>query len=212
MSSKASQRYNRSLWLLERLGLRRLRHALLGDVTGKVLEVGIGTGINLPHYAGGRHITGLDASLELLAGTRERISSQPFAVTCADTQDLPFQGEEFDTVVGSLVFCCIANPTRALAEIGRVLRPSGQLLLLEHVRGQGPISRRVTDWLHPVWFALQGTCHLNRDTAETVRSAGFEVMQIDRHGWGVLQLIRAHPSRKGETNLPMRMQARDRSQ
>jgi ubiquinone/menaquinone biosynthesis C-methylase UbiE len=183
--------YDRSLWLLEHFTLRRLRQQLLQQVEGRVLEIGVGTGANLPLYADTRLVTGIDVHRGRLAGAQFRQTSSPFVASCADAQHLPFAAHIFDTVISTLVFCCIPVPEQALNEIKRVLRPGGRLLLLEHVRGQGPISRRLTDWLHPLWFALQGECHLNRETARSVANAGFHISQKSRHGWGVLQMIQA---------------------
>ena len=104
---------------------------------------------------------------------------------------MPFASNQFDVVVGTLVFCSIPQPEVALAEIRRVLRPNGRLLLLEHTRGHGPISRRFTDWLQPLWFAMQGECHLNRETAVTVQNAGFTIEHSSVHGYGLLQMMRA---------------------
>ena len=109
--------------------------------------------------------------------------------TCASL--VPFPAATFDTIVGTLVFCSIHDPLAALAELRRVLRPGGRLLLLEHVRGQTPVTRRLTDWLHPLWFAMQGECHLNRETAAAVAAAGFRVERAESHGRGMLQLIHA---------------------
>jgi ubiquinone/menaquinone biosynthesis C-methylase UbiE len=186
-----SYQYNRALWLLERLSLRSLRQMLLEQAQGNILEVGIGTGVNLPLYNGARLITGIDLNVGRLAGTRIRESNCPFLPGCADAHHLPFAPRTFDTVISTLVFCCVAAPGQALAEIRRVLKPGGQFLLLEHVRGQGPVSRRLTDLLHPLWFALQGECHLNRETAKTVSAAGFQITEIGTHGWGLLQTIHA---------------------
>lgn len=196
MTTEAT-RYNRGLWLLERLSLGRLRRQLLQHVQGEVLEIGIGTGANLPFYDGDSRITGLDVNLPRLSGAWDRAARRPFSITCADAQRLPFGEGRFDTVVSTLVFCSIPDPNLALGEIKRVLRPGGSLLLLEHVRGQGPLSRRITDWLHPLWFSLQHECHLNRETAAAVQGAGFEITQISRHGWGIIQMIQARPAPGG---------------
>jgi ubiquinone/menaquinone biosynthesis C-methylase UbiE len=96
-------------------------------------------------------------------------------------------------VVSTLVFCSIPEPMMALAEIKRVLRPDGRFLLLEHVRGLNPVAQRLTDWLHPAWFALQHECHLNRETAVSVQAAGFHIEETSSHGWGVIQMIKAVP-------------------
>jgi ubiquinone/menaquinone biosynthesis C-methylase UbiE len=191
MNSVAAKRYDRGLWFLEKLSLKRLRRELLRNTEGNILEVGVGTGANLPYYASDRHIIGIDRNPDLLAGAATRVNGRSCPLLCADAQQLPFGDDLFDTIVGTLVFCCISNPDQALGEIRRVLRHDGRLLLLEHVRGQAPISRRLTDWLHPLWFAIQGECHLNRETAAAVEDAGFNIVHISQHGWGVLQLMHA---------------------
>ncbi len=193
------KRYDRGMWLLENYGLRRLRRMLLQEVRGEVLEIGVGTGANLPFYNGdvGR-ITAVDVNPARLVGTVNRAQAvngrHPIHIGAADAQQLPFADNQFDTVVGTLVFCSIPDPIAALAEIKRVLRADGRFLLLEHVRGLNPITQRLTDWLHPAWFALQGSCCLNRETAVSVQAAGFHIEETSSHGWGVIQIIKAtHP-------------------
>ncbi|MCB9419684.1 MAG: class I SAM-dependent methyltransferase [Ardenticatenaceae bacterium] len=190
------QRYDRGMWLLENYGLKRLRRMLLQEVRGEVLEIGVGTGANLPFYNGnvGR-LTAVDINPARLVGTMNRAQAvngrHPIQIGAADAQQLPFPDDQFDTVVGTLVFCSIPEPMAALAEIKRVLRVNGRFLLLEHVRGLNPITQRLTDWLHPAWFAMQGSCHLNRETAVTVQAAGFHIEETSSHGWGVIQMIKA---------------------
>ncbi|MCP5095557.1 MAG: class I SAM-dependent methyltransferase [Chloroflexi bacterium] len=193
MSTPEAKRYNRGMKLLEFSSLRRLRQQLLIDVTGDILEIGMGTGANLPVYTKVSHVTGIDMSWNRLAGSMQRVVTLPFTPTVADAQSLPFPNNSFDNVVGTLVFCSIPDPMQALTEIKRVLRPNGRLFLLEHVRGQTPLSRRFTDWVHPLWFALQHECHLNRETAVTVQQAGFTIEQTSQHGWGLLQMLTAVP-------------------
>jgi ubiquinone/menaquinone biosynthesis C-methylase UbiE len=189
------KRYDQGMWLLENYSLKRLRRVLLREVRGEVLEIGVGTGANLPFYDGevGR-ITAVDVNPARLVGTMTRAQvvngRPPIHISAADAQQLPFADNRFDTVVSTLVFCSIPEPMAALAEIRRVLRPNGRFLLLEHVRGLNPITRRLTDWLHPAWFALQGSCHLNRETAVSVQAAGFHIEETSSHGWGVIQIIK----------------------
>lgn len=185
-------RYDRGMWFLERLSLARLRRSLLEGVEGDVLEIGAGTGANMPFYGHGARLSAVDRHPERLsaAATKATLPVRP-RIACADAQQLPFADASFDMVVGSLVFCSIAEPLRALDEARRVLRPRGRLVLLEHVRGLTPVSRRLTDLLHPLWFGLQGECHLNRETAATVAAAGFAVEQTSVHAKGVLQIISA---------------------
>ncbi len=191
MTTTEAIQYDRGMWLLETLSLNRLRRQLLVKANGCLLEIGMGTGANLPWYHEGANVFGIDANIERMSGSARRAVKSPFAASCADAQQLPFASDQFDTVVGTLVFCSIPEPERALGEIRRVLRPGGQLLLLEHVRGQGKVSRWLTDFLQPAWFALQGSCHLNRETGEAVRQSGFSITHTSQHGWGVLQLIEA---------------------
>ena len=197
MSVDEVKRYDRGMWLLENYGLQRLRRLLLQDVRGEVLEIGVGTGANLSFYGAVGRVTAVDVNPARLSGTVERARGvngrYPFAAGCADAQQLPFAANQFDTVVSTLVFCSIPEPALALAEIKRVLRPNGRFFLLEHVRGLNPITRRLTDWLHPAWFALQQSCHLNRETAVAVQNAGFTIQETSTHGWGVIQIIKADP-------------------
>ncbi|KAA3659214.1 MAG: class I SAM-dependent methyltransferase [Chloroflexi bacterium] len=194
MSTLEAKRYNRGMKLLEIASLKRLRQMLLGEVDGCVLEIGTGTGANLPIYRATSHVTGIDLNGDRLAGTTEREAKRPFSVAVANAHHLPFPNNHFDNVVGTLVFCSIPHPAQALAEIKRVLQPNGRLYLLEHVRGLNPITQRLTDWFHPLWFSLQHECHLNRETAVSVQQAGFHIERSSAHGWGLLQMLTAVPT------------------
>ena len=200
MESVAAKRYDQGMWGLENMGLRKLRRRMLGAVTGSVLEIGVGTGVNLGYYNGVDRVTAVDIHMGRLRGAAAKgmvHDTFPYAVNLADAQQMPFAADQFDTVVGALVFCSIPDPAQALAEIQRVLKPNGRLLLLEHVRGQNPIARRLTDWLQPPWFALQHECHLNRETKTAVSNAGFDIKSSSVHGFGVIQLIEAaYPNNK----------------
>jgi ubiquinone/menaquinone biosynthesis C-methylase UbiE len=183
--------YDIALAPLELAGLSRLRRRVIAEARGAVLEIGAGTGVNFPNYREGARVFALDESREMLATARQRPCRACATVTQADAQSLPFASQTFQTVVGTLVFCSIPDPARALAEIRRVLQPGGRLLLLEHTRGHHPLAAALTDLLHPAWYALNGSCHLNRRTAQTVADAGFDVMRVERHAGGIVQVIRA---------------------
>lgn len=195
MDNLESSFYDRCMWPLERLSLTRLRRHLLSEAEGAVLEVGTGTGVNLSWYPQDVAVTAIDLRPAHLAAALSKYSQNPrghlLSVACGNAQKLPFADQVFDSVIGTLVFCSIHEPLTALTEIRRVLRPGGRLLLLEHVRGLNPLAKKVTDWLHPVWFALQGECHLNRETAETVAAAGFSITHTSQHAGGVIQIIHA---------------------
>ncbi len=183
--------YDIALAPLELAGLSRLRRRVIAEARGAVLEIGAGTGVNFPNYRQGARVFALDESREMLATARKRPCRACATVTQADAQSLPFSSHTFQTVVGTLVFCSIPDPARALAEIRRVLQSGGRLLLLEHTRGHHPLAAALTDLLHPAWYALNGSCHLNRRTAQTVADAGFDVMRVERHAGGIVQVIRA---------------------
>ena len=184
-----ARRYDQGMWLLEHASLGQLRQRLLAEARGVVLEIGVGTGANLPFYAPGTAVTAIELRPKRLTATTRKGYGANVAVAAADAHSLPFPAGAFDTVVGTLVFCSLRDPVTVLAEVRRVLRPGGRLLLLEHVRGQTPLTRRLTDWLHPLWFALQGECHLNRETAATVAAAGFRLDHSSNHARGLVQTL-----------------------
>ena len=176
---------------LELLVLRRLRRRLYPFASGQVLELGVGTGANLPFYDPEIRLCAIDTSWEMLDRARRRPSGAPATLIQADVLSLPFAADHFDHVVGSLVFCSITDPHKALLEIRRVLRPGGWLVLLEHVRGEFGLARRLTDWLERPWYRYTQSCHLNRDTARWVREAGLEIACTMRHALGIVQVILA---------------------
>jgi ubiquinone/menaquinone biosynthesis C-methylase UbiE len=191
----SAEQYDAGMQLPERFSLAQRRRRLLKNVTGRVLEIGAGTGANADKYMALANdpnglLVATDVHFGRLTAIPHKNPNMPPA--CVDAQQLPFQDNSFDTVVGTLVFCSIPEPLRALAEIRRVIRPNGNLILLEHVRGNGFVSRRFTDWLQPAWGSLQSDCHLNRDTAQTVAEAGFTIINYDQSGWfGILAEINA---------------------
>jgi ubiquinone/menaquinone biosynthesis C-methylase UbiE len=192
--------YDLGMLPLELLILRRLRRRLIPHLEGNVLEIGVGTGANLPFYAASPEnevrVTAVDIDAQMLRLARRRGARGRRRATLsfaqANAQQLPFVDETFDHVVGSFVFCSIDDPTVALGEICRTLRPGGWLWLLEHVRGESVPLRWLTDTLAGPWLRLSHSCHLNRDTAATVQAAGLKVVCVRSHLGGVVQTIWAH--------------------
>lgn len=193
MRSKAAKRYDSGLWILEKLAFRDLRNKVLPKAEGRVLEIGIGTGVNLSHYRQVEFVAGIDIRTDLMTGIDPGRISQPVLACCADAEALPFPAHSFDSVVSTLVFCSVSEVGAALAEIKRILKPGGRMLMMEHVRGQTRLSRRLSDWLHPFWFALQRECHLNRETEASLLKAGFRITHKSTHGHGLLLVIEAEP-------------------
>lgn len=161
------------------LGLRRA--ALLAEVTGEVLEVGAGTGANLPHYVEGARVVASEPS----EGMRERLAAKigtarvPVEISPASAESLPFEDGRFGTVVATLMLCSVGDVDRVLSEIHRVLEPAGKLVFLEH--GGGHPGRRGV-WqrrLDPVWSRVTCGCHLTRDAAANIERAGFRFIELE---------------------------------
>jgi SAM-dependent methyltransferase len=161
----------------ERAGLAHLRDELLADLEGDVVELGAGTGANLDHLGPGiGRLTALEPSPAMADRLRKhaaRTVDHEVEVLEAPAEALPVATESTDTVISTLVLCTVRDPVQALAEIRRVLRPGGRLVLLEHVRGDGA-TETVQRALDPVWHVVGRGCHLTRDTRRLVEEAGFD--------------------------------------
>lgn len=161
-----------------------LRREAVEQARGVVLEVGAGSGLNFALYVPGRvervEATEPDATMLRYAEPRRAAAPVPITLTAAPAEALPFADATFDSAVATLVFCSVSDPLRGLAEIRRVLKPGGALLLYEHVRAEGAFTARVQDMMTPFANHLLGGCHWNRDTAQTVAQAGFQVTSL-RH-------------------------------
>ncbi len=166
----------------------RYRISVVGGAHGRVLEVGVGTGMNLPYYSREiERLTGLDPDAALLRQARKRATKlgRQVALYQGRAEALPFPDESFDTVVGTLVFCSVRDAQAGLKEILRVLKPGGEYRFLEHVRSETPWAARVQDWITPLWRRCTGGCHPNRDTAQAIRDAGFDLIELQRVSVGI---------------------------
>ena len=188
--------YDRGMAPLEKLWLRQMRTRLLPHARGKTLEIGVGTGANLPFYPDPVCLAAIDESPDMLRVTALRAKSRHRCVHLgqADVEHLAFPSECFDTVVASLVLCSVVDQHEALAEMRRVLRkPGGRLLLLEHTRPHLRPLGWLADLANIPWYAFQGRCHLNRETEKTIGESGFQVEHTETKGGGLLRLIVARP-------------------
>lgn len=161
---------------IERLWMGERRARLLKGAQGAVLEIGGGTGANLPHYCDVERVTIAepDPFMRRRLGQKLESARVPVEVSAAGAEALPFHDGSFDTVVSTLVLCTVPDQESALDEIGRVLRPGGRLLFIEHVRATGSTARW-QDRIEPVWERIFGGCHPNRDTVAAIEEAGFEI-------------------------------------
>ena len=160
-----------------------LRQQVVPLARGRVLEVGMGTGLNLRHYDKNRvtHITGLDPALQMHPLARERVLQTGLRVDLVglSAEQIPLPDAVFDTVLITYTLCTIADPHAALLEMRRVLAPGGKLLFCEH--GLAP-EESVQHWqrrLQPLWGPLAGGCHLGRDIPALLSAAGFQVAQLN---------------------------------
>ncbi|MEQ8437801.1 MAG: methyltransferase domain-containing protein [Ilumatobacter fluminis] len=173
-------------------GVARRRRRLLARARGATLEVGVGTGRNLDVYPPDTDLTGIDTSSNMLARARKSAGrlGVPVRLELADVQRLPFADATFDTVVATCVFCSVADPVAGLREAARVVRPGGQVLLLEHVRPRTPLLGWLFDLINPIVRRTFGP-NINRRTEENIEQAGLDVAEVRR--WGIWREIVAEP-------------------
>ena len=155
------------------------RAKLVPQASGAVLEVGIGSGLNVPLYGpDATALCGVDPNERLLAMARRRAGEARVALVCGSAEELPLPAHSFDSVVLTWTLCSIGSPEKALAEIRRVLKPGGQLLFVEHGLAPDAGVRRWQKRLTPVWSRLAGGCRLDRPVDELIRAAGFRIERL----------------------------------
>jgi len=198
-TSLTQKRYDRQAGLfdfweapIEALGFKRLRKRLWSEVHGaRILEVGVGTGKNLPYHPEGSRSVAVDLSPRMLRRAARKADrlGRDVDLVLADAQRLPFRDGAFDAAAATFVFCSVPDPVLGLREVRRVVRQDGGLHLLEHVRSRNPIVGRLMDWTNPLWVRVSGA-NINRDTVANVQMASFELESVKSRMFGILKLIR----------------------
>jgi ubiquinone/menaquinone biosynthesis C-methylase UbiE len=185
--------YERISTALNEAGEEEHRIELVGDAQGVVLELGAGNGLNFAYYREAARVVALEPDPHMLGLARPRTAEAkvPMDLVRGAAEALPFPDGTFDTVVASLVLCSVRSPSRAAAEIRRVLRAAGTLRYFEHIRSEGRVAAAVQDVLAGPWSLFAGGCHPNRDTPATLRAAGFE-LQVRRFPFGPPTPARPH--------------------
>jgi SAM-dependent methyltransferase len=186
--------YDPLLWIGERAGMRARRRELLSHARGRTVELGSGTGLNLPHYPDSIDeliLTEPSGPMTARLERRLRRSGRSARVLDAPADRLPFEDGSVDTVVSTLVLCTVDAPDLAVREIARVLRPDGQLLFIEHVRSE---SARLAAWQDRVagpWQRFAEGCRCNRATVELIEACGLEVDELREAPWrGMPAIVR----------------------
>jgi ubiquinone/menaquinone biosynthesis C-methylase UbiE len=165
-------------------GLREVRRSLLAEAHGRVLDVGTGTGSNLPLFPETADVVLSEPSPNMLRALRRRLSESGRSdvdLVRAGAEDLPFDDASFDCVTATLVMCTMPNPGAGLEEIARVLKPGGAFLFLEHVRSENPRVARTQDSLERPWRFLADGCHCNRESLAMIEASPLALQRVE-HG------------------------------
>lgn len=179
MEDKIKNRYNRIAkvydileWPMEMM-VARWRERLMRGAEGKVLEVGVGTGKNIPYYPDETDVTGIDFSERMIEKAKKKSSERDnVKVFLMDAEKMLFEDNFFDTVITSCVFCSVPDPVRGLEEIRRVCKSGGKVLMLEHVRSDKKIVGKIMDVMNTIPLHIYGA-NINRRTYENLLKAGF---------------------------------------
>jgi ubiquinone/menaquinone biosynthesis C-methylase UbiE len=192
VQDKEAPRYDRQISFFERILFGGGREWVCSQAKGEVLELAAGTARNLPYYPAEVTITAVELSPEMLAIGRKRAEElgREVDLRVGDVQELDFPDESFDTVVCTLGLCTIPDPLKAIAEAGRVLRPGGRLILLEHVRSPSFPVRAIEGILDPISVRFQAD-HLTREPLEYLEVEGFQVERLERSKWGIVERVLA---------------------
>lgn len=177
--------YDRGLKATEEAGLREMRREVLASASGRTIDVGAGTGVNVELFPPAvTELVLAEPDPHMLRKLRPKLSQasrEAASVVQAPAEKLPFDDDSFDTAVFTLVLCTVPDPRAALAEAGRVLKPGGKLLFVEHVRADDPGLARWQDRLERPWRFLADGCHCNRDTVGLIEASAFTLETLE-HG------------------------------
>lgn len=207
-SALSARLYDPILWWGERSGLARNRHHLLVEAKGTVVEIGAGTGLNVEHYDPEKveRLVLVEPERHKASILAERVGKTDLdaEVVRAPASMLPFEDEAFDTAAVTLCFCTVPDPAESMREIGRVLKPDGTLLFMEHVRSERPWLGAIQDRLRAPWAWLADGCQCNRRTIDLLRDEGWRV-EVTHVSDGALMPPVARPIVSGRARLPARL-------
>ena len=181
-------RYDRTIRFFERVLFRDAREWVCSQATGDVLEIAIGTGLNLAHYPPSARVTGIELSPAMLELARERAAAlgREADLRVGDATALDLPDDSFDTAVSTFTLCSIPDPAAAVAEVRRVLRPGGRFVFAEHVRSPGIVVRAGQRLLNPLAVRFQAD-HLLREPLEYLSAQSFTLERLERYGLGIVE-------------------------
>ena len=165
-------------------GLAELRIKLVDDLEGDILEIGTGTGATFSYYAPQAKVTAMEPDNDLRAAAEEaaKTAAAEIRVLSGVGEQLPFEDATFDGVSASQVLCSVTSPSKTLEELKRVLRPGGQIRLMEHVRSEHWLAGRFMNLLNPIWLRINKVgCNWNRNTVKDVQKAGFKIRSVEAY-------------------------------
>jgi ubiquinone/menaquinone biosynthesis C-methylase UbiE len=175
--------YDAAMKPLEQTAFNKIRRKLISRAEGRVLEIGSGTGVNFPFYKNATQVDAIEPNSFMARKSlnRKKQSTIHIQTYTVKAEKLPFPDNTFDSVVGTLVFCTIPEPLKALKEIRRVSKPNAKLLFFEHVRMEQPLLGKLQDVLTPTWKRICDGCHLNRNTLEIIKQTGISIEKVDSY-------------------------------
>ena len=186
--ARTARFFDLGMRVLDHAGITPARARVAGKARGDVLEIGIGTGLNLAAYPADAALHGIDLSAPAMAIAARRADRMGRRVhlETGDAAALPYPDASFDAVVATFVLCSVGDVAMTLREARRVLRPGGRIRLLEHARAEHPALAGIQHWLAPAWSRASGGCRLDHDVAAAVRNAGLRIVDERRRAAGVL--------------------------
>ena len=193
------KRYNRISHVynwMDQMIRNKWRRQLLSDLHGDILEIGVGTGANLPYYPNHIQLTGIDFSQGMLKFARKQAEQMPFPLELLemDAQNMTFEDNTFDFVTATCVYCSVPDPVQGMKEMRRVCKPDGEILLLEHMRSDNPILGKAMDIMNPIVVGTYGA-NINRRTMQNIKRAGLKVKNERRLLGSVMRRLSLSPNK-----------------
>ncbi|KAF0819897.1 MULTISPECIES: class I SAM-dependent methyltransferase [unclassified Cytobacillus] len=192
MSKLFPSLYDLAMQPLEKRKFQKIRSEILTMTSGRVLEIGAGTGINFPLYKNADRVDAIEPNQAMIEKSlpRKYEAAVPIQIHQQSAEKLEFADNTFDSAVAALVFCTIPNPEKALAEIRRVCKPQAKILFFEHVKMEQPALAFAQEALNPLWKRICDGCHLNRNTLQAIQDSGMKITNVTAYYKGLFLVVK----------------------